>query len=51
MKLENKELVNITGGAITSAMITSVVRLISTVIDFGKMVGSSIRRATTKNYC
>ncbi len=51
MRLENKELVSIIGGAITSAMITSVVRLITTVIDFGKMVGSSIRRATKKTYC
>lgn len=51
MNLETKELLNITGGGITSAMITSVVRLLTTVIDFGKMVGSSIRRATNKNYC
>lgn len=51
MKIENNELINITGGAITSAMITSVVRLFTTVIDFGKMVGSSIRRAVSKNYC
>lgn len=51
MKIENNELINITGGDITSAMITYVVRLFTTVIDFGKMVGSSIRRAVSKNYC
>lgn len=51
MKLDNNELIKITGGAITSAMITSVVRLFATVIDFGKMVGTSIRRATSKTYC
>ena len=51
MKLDNNELIQVTGGAITSAMINSVVKLITTVIDFGKMVGTTIRRATTGNIC
>ncbi|MCM1052850.1 MAG: hypothetical protein NC483_02600 [Ruminococcus sp.] len=50
MRIENRELICVTGG-ISSSLITSVVRLFSTVMDFGKMVGSTIRRGITKNYC
>ena len=51
MKLAKEELMYIKGGAITSAMITSLVRLIGVVIDFGRMVGTSIRRGIKRDYC
>lgn len=51
MKLAKEELIYIKGGAITSAMITSLVRLIGVVIDFGCMVGTSIRRGIKRDYC
>jgi len=50
MKLEKIELLNISGG-ISSAWITSVVRLFNSIIDFGRMVGSSIRRGISRNFC
>ena len=52
MKLKENELILITGGAITGTLINAVVRLINSVIDIGKMVGSTIRRiVSNKNYC
>lgn len=50
MKLEQYELLKISGG-ISSAWITSLVRLFNSVIDFGRMVGSSIRRGISRNFC
>lgn len=48
--LSNNELLTIEGG-VNAAFITAVIRVFTTIIDFGKDIGSSIRRAKTKNYC
>ena len=50
MYLSNQELIQIEGG-INASLITAVIRVFTTIIDFGKGIGSSIRRAQTKNYC
>lgn len=51
MRLKNNELIDINGGAITATWLNSCSRFISLVIEVGKMIGSSIRRTITKNYC
>lgn len=51
MKLEEVELQSIRGGAITATLFNSIARLINTVLDLGRTVGSSIRRIYSKNYC
>lgn len=51
MILTNAELVNISGGAITATFLNSLSRLISTVIDFGRQVGSSLRRIIGGKMC
>ncbi len=51
MKLEDKELLVVYGGAFSAALLTAIVKVFTTIIDFGKGIGSSIRRAKTKNYC
>lgn len=51
MKLKEVELYEIKGGAASATLINSIARLISTVLDFGRTVGSSIRRIYSKNYC
>lgn len=50
-ELTNKEKFNITGGAITTTILNSIARLISTVYDLGRAVGSTLRRASTGNSC
>lgn len=51
MRLKETDLCNITGGAITATLFNSIARLINTVLDLGRTVGSSIRRIYTRNYC
>lgn len=54
MKLHNNELINIVGGAstsITSTFLNSLARLITTVLDLGRTIGSSISRYKNRNYC
>lgn len=51
MILNDQELVTIEGGSITASMINAFARAINTILDFGRTVGSSIRRIYSKNYC
>ncbi len=51
MSLKEQELNEITGGAITATLFNSIARLINTVLDLGRTVGSSIRRISNRNYC
>jgi len=50
MKLTNNELILIQGG-VSASFISAWIKVFTTIIDFGRKVGSSIRRGTTKNYC
>ena len=51
--MENNELINIVGGAssINGTILNSISRLFSTLLEIGRTIGSSIRRAQNKNYC
>lgn len=51
MRLKEMELYEIRGGAVSSTLLNSIARLITTVLDLGRTVGSSIRRIYSKNYC
>ena len=51
MKLKNEELIMIMGGAVTASFITSCIKIFTTIIDFGRKVGSSLRRIKTGSYC
>lgn len=51
MKLKETELYQIKGGAITLSYLNSVARIINTIMDLGRTVGTAIRRLYSKNYC
>ncbi len=51
MKLKEIELYEIKGGAVSATLLNSMARIISTVLELGRTVGSSIRRIYSKNYC
>ena len=51
MKLENKELIIINGGGWTAAYINAAARAVNTILEFGRTLGSTIRRAITRNFC
>ncbi len=52
-ELKDKELMNIDGGSnwFTAAFFNSVARLISTIMDMGRSLGSSLRRISSGSYC
>lgn len=49
--LNNNELINITGGAITASYLNSLSRFGEFVYNVGKALGSSIARLFGKRYC
>lgn len=49
--LHKEELLQITGGALTAAFLTALVRGINVYLEVGRSLGSAIRRAMTKNVC
>ena len=51
MKLNNNELINISGGSWTAAYLNAAARAVNTILDFGRTVGSAIRRAITRSFC
>lgn len=51
MKLTKEELYEINGGGITATMLNAFARAFNTVLEFGRTVGTAIRRISSKNYC
>lgn len=49
--LNNQELLEISGGAISGTLINALVRGISTILDLGRSLGTAIRRIQTKQFC
>lgn len=49
--MENSELKEIYGGAVSATLINSVVKLLSFALDLGRTLGSSIRRKVAKIKC
>ncbi|MBQ9071664.1 MAG: hypothetical protein IJY25_00705 [Bacilli bacterium] len=52
-ELSNKELLSIDGGAnwFTAAFFNAASRALSTIVDIGRSLGSSIRRMINGSYC
>ena len=51
MILKKNELLKINGGSISASWFNYLTRAISVVFQIGRAVGSSLRRAFSKNYC
>lgn len=52
LELNNKELMNIEGGATWSAsLFNAAARTIETVLDIGRSLGSALRRIFNGKYC
>ncbi len=51
MKLNEVELYEVKGGAITATFLNAVSRAVSTILTLGQTVGTAIRRIYSKNYC
>lgn len=51
MELTNKQLSQIEGGAITSAMLNAISKAITSLYELGRQTGSAIRRLINNAYC
>ena len=49
--LNEQELKNIEGGAITASWISSIAKVINSILDLGRSFGSAIRRIQTGTLC
>jgi hypothetical protein len=49
--LTEEELLMIRGGGLAATMLNSLSRLIGTILELGRTVGSAIRRGYSKSYC
>lgn len=44
MRIENKELANIVGGAITASFLNAILNIGKTIFELGSQLGKNIRR-------
>lgn len=50
-ELNNDEMEQVNGGAVTSAIINAIVGVIDTILSLGEKTGSSIRRMIAGEMC
>ena len=50
-KLNKEELLNISGGGISATWINAISRAVSTLMDLGRSLGTSIRRSISGKIC
>ena len=50
-KLNKKQLLNVTGGSISSTLLNAVVRGVNVFLEVGRSVGSAIRRFLSGQKC
>ena len=50
-ELTNKELNLVIGGAVSGAVISSIIRGVTVILELGRSFGSALRRIITKKYC
>ena len=49
--LSDEELLCVKGGAASGAIIEAITKLMDAIFNYGRSLGSSIKRIITKNYC
>ncbi len=50
MKLNNEELLCVVGG-VSASMINAILKVVTSIVDYGRKFGSAIRRAISHNPC
>ena len=50
-ELNEKEMMEIDGGGLTSQFINAIAKIVSALYDIGEATGSAIRRMTSGKYC
>ena len=50
-ELKKQELLNVSGGGISASWLNAVSRAVSTLLDLGRSLGTSIRRSISGKVC
>ncbi len=51
MRLEDNELISISGGGISASLLNAISRTVTTMLGLGQIIGSAIRRMIAKKSC
>lgn len=51
MLLKEKELLSIRGGAFNASLVSAIIKGFQFIYDIGRVVGTTIRRAISKDLC
>jgi hypothetical protein len=51
MELKKEQLKNISGGAVTSAMINAINKAVNTIYELGRQTGSALKRLIKNKQC
>ncbi len=51
MRLNDEQLTRIDGGAVTASLLNAISRVVDTILEIGRTVGSAIRRLYNGNFC
>ncbi len=51
MILEKEQLFEIKAGVFSATLLNAIARVMNSIFEIGKSIGSSIRRIGRKNYC
>ena len=51
MELKKEQLKNISGGAVTSAMINAISKAVNTIYELGRQTGSALKRLIKNKHC
>lgn len=51
MRIENAELITITGGGFSASFLNAISRAAENIFNFGRSIGSSIRRIRSGRLC
>ena len=51
VELKNNEMLNISGGSVSAAWLNALSRAVTTLMDLGRSLGTSIRRSISGKVC
>lgn len=49
--LKDEDLLLVKGGSLSGALVDAVINLMKSIFNYGRSLGSTIKRVVSKNYC
>ena len=51
MMIEKEELLTIKGGSVSATLLNTLIKIVTTALELGRTIGSTIRRKKTNSKC